>query len=178
MRLLGIDPGSTESGWCVIDAGTHKPVRHGKDDNHALIAAIRAGDFEDCDGAAVEMIRSYGMSVGAHVFQTCVWIGRFTEAIRLVHDAPPEPVLIYRGDVKVHHCHASKATDANVRQALVDRFACGVRNHGKGTKAAPGFFYGFKADVWQAYALAVYVADTTPFERNQDQVLADEGVLL
>lgn len=53
-----------------------------------------------------------------------------------------------------------KANDATVRQALVDRFAPGQPNHGKGTKAAPGWFHGFRADVWQAYALAVYVADS------------------
>ena len=34
-----------------------------------------------------------------------------------------------------------------------------TRNHGKGTKAQPGWFYGFSADVWQAAALAVYAAD-------------------
>ena len=40
------------------------------------------------------------------------------------------------------------------------RFAHGQPNHGKGTKAQPGWFYGFHADIWQAYALAVYAADT------------------
>ena len=29
-----------------------------------------------------------------------------------------------------------------------------------GFEAAPGFFYGFAADCWQAFALAVYMADT------------------
>ena len=53
----------------------------------------------------------------------------------------------------------SRAKDANIRQALVDRFAPGQPNHGKGTKDEPGWFHGFRADVWQAYALAVLVAD-------------------
>jgi hypothetical protein len=68
--------------------------------------------------------------------------------------------LVYRADVKLHHCHSSKAKDSNITQALIDRFASGVPNHGKGSKAAPGWFYGFKADIWAAYALAVYTADT------------------
>ena len=53
-------------------------------------------------------------------------------------------------------------------QALVDRFAPGQPNHGKGTKAEPGFFYGFRADVWQAFALAVYAADQLgdPLEKD------------
>ena len=63
--------------------------------------------------------------------------------------------------MKIHHCGSVKAKDANITQALVDRFASGVPNHGKGSKASPGWFYGFKADIWQAYALAVYTADTT-----------------
>ena len=54
----------------------------------------------------------------------------------------------------------AKAKDSNIRQALVDRFAPGQPNYGKGTKAQPGWFYGFNADIWQAYALAVYAADT------------------
>lgn len=42
-------------------------------------------------------------------------------------------------------------------------------NRGKGTKTAPGWFHGFAADVWQAYALGVYAIDTDP-------VLIDRGV--
>ena len=43
--------------------------------------------------------------------------------------------------------------DGNVRQALIDRF--GV----VGTKKDPGWFYGFHADIWQAYAVGVTYMD-------------------
>lgn len=157
MRLLAIDPGPTESAYVVID-DNRRPLWFGKVGNEDLRALIltRAEQVE-ADKAAVEMIASYGMSVGADVFETCCWIGRYCEAYRAVHTA--EPWRIKRLPIKVHHCYSAKATDANIRQALTDRFAPGVRNFGKGTKADPGWFHGFRADVWAAYALAVYVAD-------------------
>ena len=156
-RILAIDPGSTKSGWCIIDAATHKPLTFDKTANDELLARLRHTSIHADGGPTViEMIASYGMAVGAEVFATCVWIGRFYEAISI---SGPEPELIKRQPVKLHHCHSPRATDANVRQALVDRFAPGQRNHGKGTKAAPGWFHGFSADVWQAAALAVYAAD-------------------
>ena len=46
-----------------------------------------------------------------------------------------------RRDVKLHHCGQARAKDANITQALVDRFAPGEPNKGKGTKAEPEFFY-------------------------------------
>lgn len=161
MKILAIDPGNTESGWCVIDADTREPLHFGKTPNEQLRLKILAGAPDvEAGMSVVEMVASYGMSVGADVFETCVWIGRFSEAIRGNWYPFSEPHLVYRRDVKLHHCHSAKANDSNIRQALVDRFAAGQPNHGKGTKAKPGWFYGFRADVWQAYALAVYAADT------------------
>lgn len=154
--ILAIDPGCTESAYALIDADACRPLDIGKVPNAELRAMLRIDYFAQegpVTGAAIEMIRSYGMTVGAEVFDTCVWIGRFIEA------SGCSLVPIYRAPVKLHHCHSSKATDANVSQALKDRFAYGVRNHGKGTKADPGWFYGFAKDIWQAYALAVYAAD-------------------
>ena len=163
MRILAIDPGNTESGYALIDSSNCKPVDIGKIPNDQLLDRL----FEWFDGGegivnkvAIEMIASYGMAVGKEVFETCVWIGRYRQVVDsfAAFDTPCD--LVYRADVKLHHCHTSKAKDSNITQALVDRFASGVSNHGKGSKAEPGWFYGFKADIWAAYALAVYTADT------------------
>ncbi|MFK5689580.1 hypothetical protein ACI3EY_07925 [Ornithinimicrobium sp. LYQ92] len=157
MRILAIDPGNIESGWCVIDADTCRPLDFGKTDNEDLLERLQLSGLV-VDKAVIEMVASYGMAVGKTVFDTCVWVGRFYETIPYTH-IPVD--LVYRQPVKVHHCHSAKAKDSNVRQALVDRFAPGQPNHGKGTKAEPGWFHGFRADIWQAYALAVYAADLT-----------------
>jgi len=165
MRILAIDPGNEESGYAVIDPATYKPIEVGKILNEDLIDRLIGWIDPDVgespiDRVSIEMIKSYGMPVGATVFETCVWIGRFAQVVEdfKTHATPCE--LIYRGDVKLHHCHTSKAKDSNITQALIDRFASGVPNHGKGSKANPGWFHGFKADIWAAYALAVYTADT------------------
>jgi hypothetical protein len=154
--LLAIDPGNTESGWVVIDVETRRPIVFGKTPNAELREML--SNHHGASTAVIEMVASYGMAVGAEVFETCVEIGRYVEVLRATG---VDPELVKRLPIKVHHCHSAKANDANIRQALVDRFAHGQANHGKGTKTQPGWFWGFRADIWQAYALAVYAADTT-----------------
>ncbi len=91
------------------------------------------------------------------VFETVYWSGRFAEFVNqtcgMWVDRMP------RMDVKMHLCRSPRAKDSNIMQALIDRYALNVRNRGKGTKAAPGFFYGFKSDIWAAFALAVTYYD-------------------
>lgn len=162
-RILAIDPGNSESGWCLIDTDDCRPLDFGKDPNDDVLRLFRRGDIiakDPVPRAVIEMVGHYGtgMPAGKDVFETCVWIGRFQQ--HALGGLGTLPTLVKRGPVKLHHCGSSRAKDSNITQALVDRFAPGQSNHGKGTKAAPGFFYGFKADIWQAYALAVYAADT------------------
>lgn len=154
--ILAIDPANEKSAYVVID-GNLKPIKFGKIKNSELMEKIKKQDFEGCKVVAIEMIASYGMAVGQTVFDTCVWIGRFIEAVKA---QGMEYELIYRKEVKMNLCNTMRANDSNIIQALVDRFAPNVRNKGKGIKSDKGFFYGFRADIWQAFAVGVTYHDT------------------
>lgn len=149
-NIMAIDPGNVESAYVIIDRDFHV-LRKGKLENAEMRQIVSNGEYDEL---AIEMVASYGMPVGASVFETCVWIGRFFEC------AGNRPVKkVYRKDVKMNICGQTRAKDANIIQALIDRFAMNTSNRGKGTKKDPGFFYGFKADIWQAFALAVTFID-------------------
>lgn len=150
MNVLSIDPGNEESGIVVIDSWTYRPVEFGKIPNEQVERYLSAAD--PWGAAVVEMVASYGMPVGATVFETCVAIGRFEKILDLRgirHER------LFRREVKRHVCGVVSAKDSNVKAAMIERFAPTTPNGGKGYKKAPGWFYGFKADVWQAYALGV-----------------------
>ncbi len=160
--ILAIDPGNIESGVVLIRESDLKPLVSEKIDNDTLLDNLimdryeRYDDIECIDHIAIEMIASYGMAVGKTVFDTCVWIGRFIQAF---YGEPIKLQYIYRKDEKMNLCGSMKAKDSNIVQALVDRFAPNTSNKGKGTKKEPGWFYGFKKDIWQAYAVGVAYHD-------------------
>lgn len=138
--IIAIDPGNIESAYCIIDKDL-KPVEFAKVKNEELLMMLEVATYEM--QTVIEMIASYGMAVGKEVFETCLWIGRFDHA-----SANPAE-LVYRKDVKMHICGNTRAKDANIRQALIDRFGP------VGTKKEKGHFYGFKADIWSAYAVGI-----------------------
>ena len=157
--IIGIDPGPTESAFVLMSALDCKPVFFRKEKNVLMWANVMlACDTVGWDKVdfAVEMVASYGMPVGREVFETCVWIGQMKEQIEM-HDHTCN--YIYRREEKLAICHSPRANDASIHVALIDRFARGVPNKGKGTKKEPGWFYGFRADIWQAYAVAVTYHD-------------------
>jgi hypothetical protein len=151
LRILAIDPGNTMSAWCLLEDGAF--VSAAKEPNADVLGAVRGpDDFNPMpDALAIEMIASYGMAVGREVFETCLWIGRFMEAWEARGGAVK---LIYRKEVKVYHCGTVRATDANVRASLLDRYGPG-RELAVGTKRAPGPLYGISGDQWSALAVAL-----------------------
>jgi hypothetical protein len=147
MIVIGIDPGPEKSAWCVFD-GT-KVVDSGIVLSH-LIDQIIPRETLHKYLVAVEHVQCFGLAVGREVFETAYWIGYYR---RVCEEARIRFARVYRSEIKLHFCQSMRAKDANIRQALVDRFG------GKGTKASPGFFFGFKADMWSAAAIAIYAWD-------------------
>lgn len=161
-RIFAIDPGSRDSAWVVYDADAGKPVLWRKQANLSVIDAL-INDVGTPSVLAVESVASYGMRVGAEVFETCVWAGRFIQAWAQSWGEQDYPwTRVYRRDVKLHLLGRSHGNDADVRAALIDRFAPGFggRSEAIGTKANPGPLHGFRADCWSALGVAITAAET------------------
>ena len=147
MNILAIDPGPVQSALVLL--GPDRKIPEFRIDDNERVARLLRSNLPLSWGwphVAIEMIASYGMPVGAEVFETCTWIGRFEEAY------PHGDLLLrcFRKDVVLHLCGTSRAGDSNVRQALIDYIGP------PGTKKNPGPTYGIVKDMWAALGVAVY----------------------
>ena len=143
MRVLAIDPGTHESGYCLYEDG--RVITSGVMDNGDLLKIV-ADDRSDV--LAIEKVVSYGRAVGQEVFDTCEWAGRF----RQVWGAPDETLSVTRLQVKKALGLAGSANDAAVNARLRERLG------EKGTKANPGPLYGVKSHAWAALGVAYTAA--------------------
>jgi Holliday junction resolvasome RuvABC endonuclease subunit len=178
MIILAIDPGNIESGYAIIEMPDFKLLDFGKVKNEVLLQMLISYQFIGWDEierdftfdkVAVEMVASYGMAVGKSVFDTCVWIGRFIQALE-IEDVYNLSDFVYRKDEKMCLCGSMKAKDSNIRQALIDRYAKHDFKNGKGVKKNPDTFYGVSKDVWQAIAVGVtYYEKVTEERRNNNE---------
>lgn len=143
--VLAIDPGPTQSAFVVYESGSRCVVWFGKCGNDQLLDMLHKGAIEvAASSVVIEKVESFGMAVGAEVFETVYWSGRFAEA------AYPTPVdRIGRKAVKLALCGNVRAKDANIRQALIDRFG------GPSCTKKGGELHGVSKDVWSALAVAV-----------------------
>lgn len=145
--ILAIDPGPERSGWVLYRPEDDIPVSSSGTDDNGLIAAKSSSWAV----VACEWIDSYGMAVGRDVFETCYWVGRFAATAGMCGG---DFHRITRREIKLYLCNTARATDANVRQALIDRFG-GSKAKAIGTKKSPGPLYNVKGHAWAALAVAV-----------------------
>lgn len=149
MIVYGIDPGTTQSAICSFDGvQCGKGMTITNDDLLSLISGhSRATQF----GVFVfEQVESFGMAVGKEVFETVFWTGRFYEAVKLAEHRD----RLVRRVIKLHLCQSPRATDANIRQAIIDRFGA-TKEIAIGNKKQPGPLYGIKGHEFAALAVAL-----------------------
>lgn len=155
MTILAIDPGPEKSAYVILEQIYGGPSYSGPPGKFQLGELIHNADMRDFLRTqslrrdirlAIEMVACFGMAVGAEVFDTCRWIGRFEERWG------GHVQRVYRKDVKIHLCNSMKAKDANIRQALIDKYGP------VGTKKNPGPLRGVSGHLWAALAVADYAA--------------------
>jgi hypothetical protein len=143
--IIGVDPGPVQSALVLFD---------GEVRNAWLCPNLEARDRLDSLrgqhewNLVIEQIASFGMAVGAEVFETVYWSGIFAQAYGL-----DKTYRLKRLDVKMALCHDSRAKDANIRQAIIDMF--GGKAAAIGNKKHPGPLYGISGDLWSALAVAI-----------------------
>lgn len=127
MKIIAIDPGTTQSGWVHFDTATGDVLDSGVMKNLDLLGAIE--QFWYCDALVYEQIAAQGMAVGFETFETVHWMGAFCHAFnRARHFEAYNPIAseyvhpVKRHEVKIALCGSAKAKDANIRQAIIDLY--------------------------------------------------------
>lgn len=147
--ITAIDPGPTKSAFVRLeyngDPRAVKLVDFGIRENEAMFELFHMAN--NCDVVVFEKIACYGMAVGAEVFETVFWTGRFYDHAHFAQIRTLERIT--RHQVKIQICRSAKANDANIRQALIDRWG--------GTPAIKkgGALYKVAKDVWAALAVGI-----------------------
>lgn len=155
MIVHAIDPGTEQSAIVRFSGRGVEYADTVSNDNvieYVARLGLTAGPrYSQC--LVIEDIQSYGMAVGVETFRTVFWSGRFAQAWGGAFH------LLGRRDIKQHLCYSARATDANIRQALIDRFGPG-KEKAIGKKACPGPLFGVKGHEMAALAVAVTWWDT------------------
>ena len=184
--ILGIDPSNKASAFCLVELPSLKPIEFGFMEADEMLYYVENLPNSYDAHLAIEGIENLGMTVGKTVFDTCMLVGRLLERGYLAGRLNEETFynedediygdwhyiswtdggndykdikLIYRKQEKMNLCGTMRSKDKDIRQALVERFAPNTPNGGKGSKGDQGWFYGFRADIWSAYAVAITYYD-------------------
>ena len=149
-KIFAIDPGNEKSAYCVMD-DNYKLIEFAKMPNRELMDKMLEWLRDGIRTVVIERMMNYSANVGRTVYETCEWIGRYSqEAEKLT-----EVKYLYRKDEKMNLCGTMHSNDSMIRKALIDRFAKHDFKTGKGTRKEPDTFYGVSADCWSAIAIAV-----------------------
>lgn len=159
MIIAAIDPGTTQSALVILDTTTYAIIDAKLDLNSVILDSVAR--FNKIDALVIEMFKSYGMPVGDSVLESCVWIGRFSQAWG------KDVIFIPRKTVVTEICGLATAKDKHIRAAVFDFYRAltlkGIPNLGVSDKNAVYSKFGclkqIKNDLWAALALALCYAE-------------------
>jgi hypothetical protein len=159
--IIAIDPGPTVSAYVLLDKdGRYKGGETVANDTLRRLCAKgfeeqreRFDDPSEITKLAIEIFGNMGKHVGAEVFETAYWIGRFVERLHHAFPYSGGVVGLKRHYVKKHFQVPQGANDADVRAAITEQW--GGVSAAKGTKEHPGPLYGCTTHQWSALAVAI-----------------------
>lgn len=170
MKIMAIDPGTTESAYVILD-DQYQILSADKVGNDVILSII--ADAPGLDAVIIEDIEprysstdrsAAGAVMGQSTIETIKAFGRFSWQASLrglmvgsVFRRDERSCLIptKRNGLPPLPETAPKHADGQIRVSLVRRFARHDKERGRGTMANPDTFYGFHGDMWQAMAVGV-----------------------
>ena len=162
--IIGIDPGPTQSGVVVYQPNVYKVQYADVVENenvHLRLTTLPLWTVASTEYAqivlAIEFPCFYGksVSIGRDVLETAAMVG-WLEA-EVMRGYSRKRVRITRRQVRMHLCGTMRSGDAQVWQALLDRY--GGRSTAIGNKKNPGPLYGVKSHARAALAVAITAAE-------------------
>lgn len=173
--VIGIDPGTTHS--AIVALRGKEIIQHGRYPNDQALVILRDwSQINEPPTMAVENIsgqrrlpggRGFA-AVGQETFETCVWIGRFTERY-----GEHRTHRLERSEVVRHVCgkiprakegQKKVSRDTLVRQGIIDLYAKHCADP-IGKSKEPGPLFKISADQWSALAIAITFRDTVKKKR-------------
>lgn len=155
MRLLAIDPGTTKSGYVILEDGVLAKCRHDIPNWHLRELCLT---WEH--RSVIEKVECYGSVIGESTLETVYWSGIFDESMN--KSSPYMTDRIGRKEIKLHLTGRPQAKDKDIRQAIIDRYpeTGGGKTPQIGLKASPGPLFGVSSHSWAALALALTWMET------------------
>lgn len=167
--ILGIDPGPTRSGWVYGNPlDKVKPVtQFGHALNEELLRDLLAGRWLEAGDMVIEEFRSFGRRIGQDAIWTIRWTGRFEQVIHFTYGG--YPAMMPRNEAALVLCRSHAASNADMRQALMDYYGPG-RPKAVGLKKKPGPLYGLGDHERSALAVGLAFVRKRAFEKAQGKL--------
>jgi len=150
MVIIGVDPGTRESGLAIVDFERRTIEMHHML-NGDVLHRIDAEAFLKSDVVVgYEWVQCYGGVVGQDVFRTAFMCGRVHEMAtpRCGTYEPTRPMVVK------HFTGRSNHKKPVVREKILERFG------GKDARKKGGPLYGVSNHKWDALAICMFIGET------------------